>query len=300
MKIYFLSSQPCMLTLNDAYFGVTDHFERFAEVHLSDRIFVKFTPQGSQPIGFFLTESLRFEPPAGCEVYLLRDGIAVYARDFPPTDLSLHVIAQQRFDDCLVTIFRQGTIQMSVESPENFFIATLPPSFASCKLSFYENLLFIESQNMLIIYTKQGTCLFHERFLEYSIHENTLNATLPLSDRLQRVAKCSWTISDNSCMQTQFTISQPTYDTQQESPDNLLAYAFFESVLIGADYEAFLASELQIKKDKIKTFLGDFTSVILTDNPNTCGLVQKKKERLYEVVYYTVEVENGKITDVHG
>ena len=43
MKIYFLSSQPCMLSLNGTFYGTTDSFERFAELNLSDRIFVKFS-----------------------------------------------------------------------------------------------------------------------------------------------------------------------------------------------------------------------------------------------------------------
>ena len=92
MKIYFLSSRPCALTLNDAYFGLTDRFERFAELSLKDGIFVRFTPENAQPIGFFLNENIRFSPPVGCEVYLLTNAIAIYARDFPPTDFSLKLL----------------------------------------------------------------------------------------------------------------------------------------------------------------------------------------------------------------
>ena len=43
MKIYFLSSQPCMLSLNGVFYGVTDKFQRFADICLSDHIFAKFT-----------------------------------------------------------------------------------------------------------------------------------------------------------------------------------------------------------------------------------------------------------------
>ena len=73
MKIYFLSSRPCALTLNDAYFGITDGFERFAEISLKDKLFVRFSPENAQPVSFFLTENIRFDPPTGCDIYLLKD-----------------------------------------------------------------------------------------------------------------------------------------------------------------------------------------------------------------------------------
>ena len=92
MKIYFLSSRPCALTLNDAYFGLTDRFERFAEISLKDNVFVRFSPENAQPIGFFLNESVRHTPPVGCEVYLLPNALAIYAHDFPPHDLTLKIV----------------------------------------------------------------------------------------------------------------------------------------------------------------------------------------------------------------
>jgi hypothetical protein len=46
--------------------------------------------------------------------------------------------------------------------------------------------------------------------------------------------------------------------------------------------------------------LGDFSAVTLTNEPTVCGLVRKKKERLFVVDYFSVTVENGKISDVKG
>ena len=80
----------------------------------------------------------------------------------------------------------------------------------------------------------------------------------------------------------------------------LLAYAFFESVLLGADYAQFLADELLPKKEELVDFLGDFVSVAPTKDPFCCGLVRKKAERLFEVIYYTIERKNNKIIDIRG
>ena len=308
MKIYFLSSLPCALTFNDVYFGVTDKFERFADISLKDNIFVRFAPQNAQPLGFFLNENIRFIPPEGCEVYLLQDALAIYARDFPPQDLTLKIITQQRFQDNLVTVFQQGALQISIESAFGLFISTLPPSFASCELSFHADLFFLKCEKHLAIYTKKGECVFMEQILRFSVEENTLNATLPLSDLFSRTAECSYALTENGCYRTKCTIMQHRLikddetETQvrQRLENELLPYAFFESVLIGANYAEMLSDELAPDADKIKAYLGDFTAITLTKEPNVCGLVKKRAERLYEVEYYKVETENGKISDVKG
>ncbi len=297
MKIYFLSSTPCALSFNDAYFGITDRFERFAEVSLQDRLFVRFTPENALPIGFFLTENIRFIPPIGCNVYLLPDAIAIYAHDFPPADFSLKVIAQARFNDVLVTVYKQGALQLSIESKQGFFTTMIPSCFAECELSYHTDLIFLKSKKHLGVYALNAKCVLFEEAFDVSVSETELNATLPLSDSLQRSAKCTWSLSPDGCSQTQFTILKPNDHTAHE---DLLPFAFFESVLIGANFKEFLTNELQLNADKIRAFLGDFEAVTLTKDINTCGLVKKKAERLYEVQYYTVECKDGKITDIQG
>ena len=304
MKIYFLSSKPCQLTLNGVFFGLTDRFERFAEVNLADNVFAKFTPQGALPLGVFLCEELLSSPPVGFEVYLLKDGFALFAKEFPPSDFTLTPIAQERFGENLITVFRQSIFQLSIQTAEGFFISTLPPSFASCKLSFHADLFFIEGQNHLAIYTKWGKCVFLEQILGFDVQENTLNATLPLSDSLGRVANITYSLNKNGCTQTKFILQQNRAidgDTEpQKIAEELLPYAFFESILIGAEYTAFLSEELAPQAEKLKTFLGEFKAVTLTKDPKVCGLVRKKSFRVFSLDYYTVEVENNKIIDIKG
>lgn len=296
MKIYFLSSKSCVLFLNGAYFGITDRFLRFARLHPADRIYAQFSPEGALPIGCFLTEELRFSPPEGFEVYLLKDGLALYARDFPPADRLLKTIAQARDKDCLATVFSQGEVQLSLQTHESFFNATLPPSFCVCKAFFQENLLFLESEKQLAVYSKSGKRLFLEEVLSYEITNGVLQAKLPLHEGLGRIAECEWELSENELIRKKFVLFSP-----EETPENgaaLLPYAFFESVLIGANYEEFLTDELRAKANDIRSFLGDYQSVLPTDDPKRIGLIKKKADRVFSVVYYTVVLENGKIADI--
>ena len=70
--------------------------------------------------------------------------------------------------------------------------------------------------------------------------------------------------------------------------------------LNGADYKELLADGLHSSASQIKAYLGDFVAVVMTDKAQTCGLVKPKSPRLFEVVYYTVTVEKGKIVDIQG
>ncbi len=296
MKIYFLSSRPCALTLNGAYYGITDSFERSAEIVLSDGLYAQFSPEGYAPVGFFITESLPSSPPQGCEVYLLKDGVAVYANDFPPLDYTLRPIAQKREGERVATVYAQGKQQLCLQTHSGFFNATLPPSFDPCEIVFHGSLVLLKGESHLGVYAENCEQLLFERIGDYSLSGDELTATLPLSDSLQRTADCKWELSERACTLRSFTLRQ-----RGDSPARgLLAYAFFESVLLKADYEQFLSDELVADKENLLAFLGEFLSVALTTEENTCALIRKKGERLYALDYLTVEIREGKITDVRG
>lgn len=297
MKVCFLSSRPCQLTLNGVYFGITDRFERSAEVCLSDGIFLCFTPENAMPISFRLTEDIRFTPPTGCEVYLLRDQIVIYAKDFPPSDFSLRIHAQKRFDNCLVTLFTQGKTQLTIESPNGFFNAYLPPISDDCELRQVNGCILVADKERLCLFSEDARLLLNEQILSFSIENDTLSARLPLNDSGCRYADCTWEIINGDCHQNSFSIS----DLHSAFPhEDLLVYAFFESVLIGANFEDFLSDALRQQKEKLRAFLGDFVSVAPTQSPNECVLLRQKAKGLFEGAYFCAEVTDGKISNLLG
>ncbi|MBE5747879.1 MAG: hypothetical protein E7352_06890 [Clostridiales bacterium] len=309
MKIYFLSAIPCALRLGGVFFGMTDRFERYAEISLKDNVFVEFLPENALPVTFFLTDNIRFSPPLHCEVYLLADGIAIYAAEFIPTDFTLKTLWQKRLDDTLFTLFSQGQLQLAVESPEYAFTAYLPPTFCEPNTEIHGEYIALSGNTRagkrLLVFRKNGERVLDEHVLSYTLSGEILRAELPLSERLGRTAVCAWSLSGDF-QRTEFSLraraSAQATDGKNalQIPDDLLAYAFFESVLIGADYADFLSDELAPDKDKIVGFLGDFIDVVLTDDPLVCGLVRKRAERLFSLSYYRVKIQNGKIIDVNG
>lgn len=303
MKIYFLSATPCALTVNEAYFGKTDLFERCATLSLKDNLFIRFTPENAAPISFFLTENIRFSPPDGCEVYLLNEAIAIYAYDFPPRDLTLFPITQKREGNTLVTVFKQGRIQVSVQTQENFFVSYLPPCFEECSIDFHGNFILLRASSHLAVFHKNGTRLLSEKILSCSLEETGISALLPLSDLLERVADCTWEYQEDTLKQTSFSLKQARDseggENQEKIRNELLPYALFEGLLLGAEITHLLSESLQSKAGELKGFLGEYVSVALTREAQTCALLRKKGERLFEAAYFSVEIENGKIVDIH-
>ena len=304
MKVYFLSSQPCALTLNSAYFGITDKFERFADVPLNDNVYAQFSPQNALPIGCFLTQQLRFSPPDGFEVYLLPDGLLLYARDFPPRDFVLKTLAQEKSENAVVTLFQQGELQLSIQYERELSICHLPNEFANAKIRFFGGLIGLETERKLALYTRAGENVFCEDVLAYSVEENILNATIPLSDSLGRIAQCRYLLTENACRREEITLLQACAEdgnaTQREIEQSLLPFAFFESVLLGLDYTSFLSEELLKNAETLRAFLGEFVAVTPTKSPAVCGLVVRKGERLYEVKQYETVIKDGKIVDIRG
>lgn len=298
MKIYFLSAIPCALRINGVFFGTVNNFERFADCSLKDNLFIEFLPANLSPIRFFLTENIRFCAPEGCEIYLLRDGIALYARDFLYPDTRLQILSQTRKENLLVTFFRQGKTQLCAEWNEGFFTSEFPEFLFPCQVDFLDGILLLRSEKGIAVYGKTGEILLCEKTVSNDLEGNILRARLPLADSLGRYADCEWELGERGCIRTNFTLLQAS--EKEISTEELIPYAFFESVLFGGDYGQFLSEDLQEKAEDIRAFLGEYESVLLTERTTECALVRRKGERIFEASYFTVELQNGRICDIKG
>ncbi len=296
MRVYFLSSAPAALYVGGAYFGQVSDFERFAELSLQDNLPIRLDVAGMLPLHFFLNEQLPITPPDGVDVYRFDGGIALYAHGYIHTDHTLSVIAQEKRGNLLATVCKQGGIFLCINTPERLFNAPLPPSFLNSELFFIGEHILIKSKTQVCIFHKDGRLLLQENYLNAVWSDNELQLVIPLSDLYKRTAECTYSICGDRVERTAYRLKQAEY----VSPDGLLAYAFFESVRIGADFTCFLCEELQKNLVTITDFLGEFLSVLPTANPTVCLLVYKKAERLFDVRKFSIVVEDGKITDING
>ncbi len=294
MRVYFLSSVPAALYVGGAYFGRISDFERFAELSLQDNMPLRVDAEGMQSICFFLDEQLSLRPPEGVDVYRFDGGLALYIHGFVSTSQALCVITQKRGGDTLATVAKQGGVYLGINTPSGFFNATLPPSFCDCELFFIAKNILVKGKDRLCVFAPDGKCLLDENYLTAEWSDTELRLTIPLSDRYKRVAECVYTIENGKAKRTSYRLKQ---DAAQPS-DGLLAYAFFESIRIGADFAPFLCDELQKSPETVLDFLGAFLHVLPTPEPNVCLLTYKKAERLFDVRKFSVLLEDGLIVDI--
>ncbi len=289
MRIFFLSETTTSLFINGTYFGACDRFERSAELKLEDELLLTFAPtDGKLPRHFCLNEQTLFSPPQGLTVYRSGAEIALFAHDFLPADQTLNVLFQTRVAGTLFTLCEQGTLQLNMENETGFHLLKLPALLKESSVRAWQAYFLVESESAFALLSRDGNILLSSEGKILSA-EDTLKAEVPFHDCLGHTALCEWQGE---------TLLSCTVESKREPTEATLALALFQSALIGADCTPFLHESLIEKAGALKEFLGDYTSVVLTDEPTRVGLVFPVRERVFEVKYYSVTVTDGKISNL--
>lgn len=299
MKVRFLSSVPCALTLGGEYFGTTDSFDRATEINPKDNLFACFSPQSALPLGVFINERLFFSPPDGIEVYLLRDGAAIYAKDFPARSFDVKIVAQERFAGDLATVYEQGSAYLSLETAAGFFIAALNGHYESATIKKTDGLFFIEGENRLSVFNSHGEKLFDKEIARYRVE----NGTLKIYDPSYRAkSKATEEIGNEESDFEEYALTESGCYLVKKRATAIsyghAAHDFFESRRKGTDVSPFLTEELAEKADELSLFLGKYEKVFPCEDENECGVLRKRGERIYEADYYRITLNDGKISDV--
>lgn len=293
MRIYFLSARPASLTIGGAYMGMVNDFEKFADVSLSDNLYALFSPEDALPVGVFLSESLLFHPPKNVNVYVKKDGLYLFVQDYPPSDFSLQVLKQERFLSTLITVFFQGSLQISVESEEGFFLYHPIAPLNTVSIVDVSRGFLIVGEKRLVLLTKTA-CVFDEEYSSYDLNGNVLTVYAPAHTHRRALKKTDYDLSDPEIKKIGYSLIGE--DTLFE--DDLIPYAFFESISVNGDYENFLADELKEKKEYLRDFIGDFLYAEPTDCPSEIAVCKQKCDRVFSFAYFSVEMKDGKITDI--
>lgn len=289
MRVCFLAERTCALTVNGAYLGLIDGFERTVELAPSDEVFCNITPCGDYlPFGFRLDEAFLCAPPPQIRLYYTENAVAVYCCDFLRADRSLKVLCQERFRDARLTLILQGEVQLNFQTETNFQIIPLPNAFEHCTMEETAAGFLLRCENAFALLSREGKVLILSEGRVISAEE-TLKAEIPFHDSLGHTAMCEWRGD---------TLISCAIRTSFEPNEATFVLALFESALIGADCTLFLADSLKEKAGVLKEYLGDYRSVVLTDEHDKIGLVFARRERVFDVKYYRIELQDGKIANI--
>lgn len=289
MKFFLISEQPCAVKINGLYLGLIDGFERQIEAELGDKLFFEVIPVNALflPVCFSLDESILERAPAGVKVYRLRDGAALYFDAFFHADASPHILAQERNGNALVTLLRQGATELSIETDKGFFLLPLPDCLTESALSFWGELICLEGENAFGLFSRSGETLFCGKMLAVT-KTDRCKIQSPLFDGFGRSVTQGFA-KDGALVE--YTLSSPT-----EYNADLILFACAESMRIGADYEQFLQERLKPRAADLKGFFGNFVMTVPTKGG--VGLVYPAGERLFDVIFFVPELEDGLISNI--
>lgn len=304
MRVYFLSYVPAVLKLNGLYVGGIDTFERHVELDPADRVLAEIVPGNNlQPVNFFLDEKFFTEPPSFADVYLLEGDALVYLREYERKDVKLEMIFQTRFCGNLITVFSQGGVYLSAEGAE-YSLTPLPSAFLQCRTEEKQlagrEVLALYGGNCLAVISDSGKLLFLNS-VEAAKFGDDLKITTAFETCTAAKAECVFGYDGQKLT----LIGSKTVETRPPE-ENIIHFAFFESVLCRGDFEKYLSDELKPRANDLISYLKDFVSVTVPTEKfyavhgeiPAAGLVYPKGKNLFEVKYFTVELKGGKISNV--
>ncbi|MCD8372972.1 MAG: hypothetical protein LUD27_06710 [Clostridia bacterium] len=304
MKVYFLSEVKAALKLDGEYVGIIDNFERWCEVDCNRAVLAEIIPDDNlQPVNFFICGSFFSGPPDFAEVYYSNGFRAIRIKEFFNKNPSLELILQQKFCNLTVTVYRQGDIFVSCEG-ESFENYPLPRQFENPRIREAtvngKKLLALYGGGYMAVITPCGKLIFLNE-VENCSFGDTLEAIIPLQTCTHCFAECKFSYSDDK-----FVLTYSRTTERQNYSENLLPFVFFERALRSGDFAALLCDELKPKAKILKNYLGEFIAVTIPHedfyktNPDAeaAGLVYERGKNLYEIIYFAVDIQGGKIANI--
>lgn len=307
MTIYFLSARTAALKADGIYLGLIDGFEKFLECDPAARHFIEIVPDGEfLPASFILGGEFMKSPPDFADVYTGDGEAIIYIKSFEARGGGLEVIAQRRIspDGGLFTLFSEGgRIYLSFDGGQAQ-LYELGEKFAAATLKEDDigghPVMIAEGDGYICIFSGEGRLVFRNAAISYETGEKLKTVTAFATAAGCR-AECVFCY-DGEEMRLESSATQET----RETGDDIMHFAFFESILTRADCTKYLCDELKESADKLRGFLGEFVDVVIPHSRfylrhgdvRAAGLVYPLSRNRFAIKYYAVELEGGKICNI--
>ncbi len=314
MRVYFTASQPCALRLGGAMLGFCGGHEKFVDVDPESKTLAEFIPENADllPADLVLEKSFFQSPPAFCDVYRYGFAVHLHIREFSARYSGISVLVQERVCGALVTLYKNGGIQLSIEKTDGFYTESLPAAFADAQI-FSETvggkeLIFLaaaEGEDTLLFIYDGTRPLFKNRVLSYAAGE-LLSAKLAFRDCAGHIAESGWKLDNGRFALASYTVRERDGFEADSLDEKLLPFAFFQTFLARGDYRKYLSPELIGRADDLKDYLGNFADVCIPPSAfylhcgkiNATGLVYPAAENVFDVKFFSLEIKSGKICNI--
>ena len=293
------------LKLNGAYMGIIDGFEKFIDADISQKILAEVVPDGdAAPVSFFIDNNFFKDPPDFADVYLTDGDAVIYLSRYEPRVKTLQVLSQARVGAMQATLFLNGGVYLNCEGA----VCNLYPlsrGFEKAKLTPAQigghSVLLVEGEGCLAVFSDGGKQIFYNPAESWQCGDK-LTVTVNFPTCAACKATCTFAYDGEKM------VLEGSY-TREYAPINeeIMHFAFFESVLTRGDFSKYMADGIKETAAALPSFLGEFVDVAVPyqkfferhGNIKAAGLVYPVKKNLFEIKYFAVDVENGKIANVY-
>lgn len=308
MYCYFSSEHPLAVKINGAFFGRIDGDAKGIRID-EESVFIEVCPLTfGETFGFVLDKNFLFNPPKHISVADLKGGFFIRI-SLPENFNGFNLVAQEKYPDAIVTVFSENGLKTSIETPQSFFsdnflFTTDTAEISRINISDKDVIaIFFNKKSAVYLYEltdkikKLGVILADSFFF----NNGFLYTALTKKDIAKHKIESAYIISDGKIYEKERKISPSSEFDKTAISERLIPFAFFEELSLGGDYGFYLSDGVNKNADKLKSYFGDFLSVMPPPpfrNVNEIGLIYKTGENKYTVDYATVEIENGKIVNL--
>lgn len=287
------------MKINGTYLGRIDGFERFCELSARDEPLCELQPpeSGFLPVVFLFNEELLRRPPRGASVCILPDGVAVYAHTFYRHAPSFTLIAQKNCPAGEITVFSQGIPQALFRGEKGERTIPLSEDFSTCSVYGGKHTVLLAGKNELCALDRNGEFFRGEGKSEgFDEERDELRVVAPLKDFCGRTAKCTWEYDE---ARGESVLKSCEVSEGKLPPPQFMLCVLAQNLLLGLNVRDLLSDELFAAQADLKDYFGEYVKVTVPPQmPFGAGMVCPKGKDIYEMKYFSADVENGKIVNI--
>ena len=310
MRVHFSAAMPCALRIGGAAAGMCGEAEKFADLPCGEELLVEFLPADGDyfPLSFIMSADFFARPPQGVEAYLYDCGADVRAARFAPRSPALRVLAQARAAGMLLTAFDWGGPRLCAEG-RGFACLDLPSADVDLGEEHIGGEVFARAlcrggrADRLLLLAPDATAAFDGDADAYACGAE-LRVEARLFDLCGHTLERTFRARGGRLIESGRALrARPLPNPLDE---RLLPFALFETLLHGGDASPLLSPALAGQAEALRRYLGGYTAVRppkeifyrAHGEIDAAELVYPRAENAFDVRFFRVESEGGKVTNV--
>lgn len=305
MYCYFFSEFPAAVKLNGAILGRVDGSPR--GVNMDENVLVEICPLISGGNYNFIADKSFFDaPPPFVSITDLKGGYLIRLTE-RPLPAEFKIIAQQKTNYAAATVFYDGGLKLSLETPQGFFSDAYFFNDDNAEISFPAisshdfAFIFFKGKSVLYVYDLVGKPKRVFATVANGFSLQPFTTTVLIKDMAKHKITAAYEFRNETFTEVSRKVEKSDSFDAEKVPLPLISYAFIEELSVGGDYSFYLSEGIKDNADKLREYLGEFIGIMpppVFRDENEIGLVYKIEKNKYAVDYITVELKDNKIVNL--